>query len=94
MDSSVLEGIKSFFSTSNSNEKKKELVDPYVEFTFAGIKVVLCFFHNLINSINEVQIIYQIRSKICYNEASPVWNQELRLNFKVNYLFYLFNTYF
>lgn len=36
MDSYFLQGIKSIFYTS---EQKKELVDPYVTFSFAGKKV-------------------------------------------------------
>ncbi len=37
MDSSVFQGIKSFFMSSN--DEKKEFVDPYLEFLFAGKKV-------------------------------------------------------
>ncbi len=36
MDTQLFQGIKRFFS---SNEDKKELVDPYVIFSFAGKKV-------------------------------------------------------
>ena len=36
MDSNFFQGIKNIFT---SNEPKKELVDPYVIFSFAGKKV-------------------------------------------------------
>ena len=38
MDTELFQGIKRFFS---SNEEKKELIDPYVKFSFAGKKVNL-----------------------------------------------------
>jgi hypothetical protein len=36
VDSDFVQGVKSFFS---SDEQKKDLVDPYVVFSFAGKKV-------------------------------------------------------
>ena len=36
MDSEFFQGIKNFFSSS---DEKKDLVDPYVVFSFAGKKV-------------------------------------------------------
>jgi len=36
VDTELFQGIKRFFS---SNEEKKELVDPYFKFAFAGKKV-------------------------------------------------------
>lgn len=42
MDSDFVQGVKSFFA---SDEQKKDLVDPYVVFSFAGkkVKYVLAF---------------------------------------------------
>lgn len=54
-----MQGVKNIFGT---NEEKKELVDPYLIFSFAGRTV---------------------QSKILYNDANPIWNQELRIGLKV-----------
>ena len=40
MDSDFVQGVRNFFS---SDEQKKDLVDPYVVFSFAGKKVKILF---------------------------------------------------
>ena len=46
MDTELFQGIKRFFSSS---DEKKELVDPYVIFSFAGKKVQSKILYNNAN---------------------------------------------
>lgn len=46
MDSNFFQGVKGIFGT---NEAKKELVDPYVEFSFAGKNVKSKIIYNNAN---------------------------------------------
>lgn len=57
MDSDALEKVKNLFASKNG--AKKDHVDPFVVFSFAGSKA---------ESLTKEQ------------NASPVWNEELRLD--------------
>jgi len=67
VDSSVLQDVKDFLSkieekfVNTRTKSKKDLVDPYAQFSFAG---------------------KSIQTRICQNDASPAWNQQLKVNFK------------
>lgn len=62
MDSNFFQGVKSIFG---SNETKKELVDPYVEFSFAGRKVQSKIIYNDANPEWNQEL--KIGLKVCIN---------------------------
>jgi myoferlin len=62
VDSNFFQGVKSIF---NANEAKKELVDPYVLFSFAGKKVQTKIIYNNANPEwnQELKIGLKVKSK-------------------------------
>ena len=105
VDSDLMSGIKKIFGS----DEKKELVDPYFVFSFAGQEVISrCGFWssnpylksnwswNLFQQLHRGRvklssILFQVKSKIMYNNDHPEFNQEMKLGLRVccTYLIYL-----
>ena len=105
VDSDLMSGVKKIFGS----DEKKELVDPYFVFSFAGQEVISrCGFWpsnpylksnwswNLFQQLHRGRvklssILFQVKSKIMYNNDHPEFNQEMKLGLRVccTYLIYL-----